>query len=330
VDAPLGAKPGRSKKDIEDEIKASRRGAQASMAKADPQTLYIRRPLLNADEVIKWAKDQGFKTTYPADEMHVTVCYSKTPVDWMKAGETWGSDPDGNLTVRPGGPRQMAAFGPDKNCAVLLFGSSDLKWRNEWLKEIGTTSDYPEYQPHVTISQDFGELDLSKVEPYQGALEFGPEVFAPVKENAMADVVEKSISSYFKVSGVDEGLGLVFGWGIVCKEAGQDYTDTQGNHIPEAAMVEAVTDFMKSERVHGDMHDRGVSADLPAGMVVHSFPLTTDIAKAMGIETSKTGWMVATAPDKAMLAKFKSGEYTGFSIGGEHIEIDGKPVAEVA
>ena len=29
---------------------------------------------------------------------------------------------------------------------------------------------------------------------------------------------------------------------------------------------------------------------------------------------------------KAMLAKFKSRELTGFSIGGEHVEIDGKPV----
>jgi hypothetical protein len=59
---------------------------------------------------------------------------------------------------------------------------------------------------------------------------------------------------------------------------------------------------------------------------VHSFPLTAEIAKAMGVATKKTGWMIAMAPDAAMLQKFASGEYTGFSIGGEHLELNGKPV----
>lgn len=148
----------------------------------------------------------------------------------------------------------------------------------------------------------------------------------PVSQMMKSGAEGEGFESFFKVSGVDEGLGLVFGWGIVCKEGGVDYYDVQKNHIPEDAMVEAVTDFMKSARVHGDMHVRGTGPELAAGMVVHSFPLTTDIAKAMGIETTKTGWMVATAPDKAMLAKFKSGEYTGFSIGGDYIEINGQPV----
>jgi hypothetical protein len=138
--------------------------------------------------------------------------------------------------------------------------------------------------------------------------------------------VDKAFGTFFKVSGVDEDLGLVYGWGIVCKENGVDYYDSQDNHIPEGAMVYAVTDFMKSERVHGEQHSRGVTAGDPAGMVVHSFPLTTEIAKQMGITTGKTGWMVATAPDKAMLAKFKSGELTGFSIGGRHIELDGQTI----
>ena len=50
-----------------------------------------------------------------------------------------------------------------------------------------------------------------------------------------------------------------------------------------------------------------------------AFPLTSDIAKAMGITTTRTGLMVAAkfAPD--VLAKFKSGEYTGFSIGGVRV-----------
>lgn len=125
------------------------------------------------------------------------------------------------------------------------------------------------------------------------------------------------MQKFFKVAGVNEDLGLVFGWGIVCKEGGEPYVDTQNDHIPEEAMVRAATDFMKNSRAAGDMHSR-----MGAGSIVHSFPLTAEIAKAMGIECDRTGWMVAAAPDPAMLAKFKSGEYTGFSIGGEALDGD--------
>lgn len=164
--------------------------------------------------------------------------------------------------------------------------------------------------PRARLPKVIGQRTLSDVEDERkGDLRTG------------AGAVSKSFVSFCKVSGVDEGLGLVFGWGIICKEAGQDYVDLQGNQIPESAMVEAVTDFMKGERMAGEQHAR-----MDAGTVVHSFPLTTDIANAMGVTSGRTGWMVAVAPDPAMLAKFKSGHLTGFSIGGEHIEIDGKPL----
>ena len=118
-----------------------------------------------------------------------------------------------------------------------------------------------------------------------------------------------------KVAKVDESLGLVFGWAIVCTEKGADYFDTQGDNIPEDAMLKAVTDFAKSSRVAYEQHSRE-----EAGHVVHSFPLTKEIAAVFGIECEKTGWMVAMQPDADMLAKFKSGELTGFSIGGRRIE----------
>lgn len=115
---------------------------------------------------------------------------------------------------------------------------------------------------------------------------------------------------------VDAELGIVFGFAIVCKIDGEDYYDLQGDHIPESAMLEATADFMKSERVMLDMHD-GESK----GQVVFAFPLTTDIAKALGIETKTTGLIIGMKPDDSeILGKFASGEYSGFSIGGSYIE----------
>ena len=116
-----------------------------------------------------------------------------------------------------------------------------------------------------------------------------------------------------KILKVDDELGLVFGWGIICKINGVEYFDVQDDSIPEDAMLEAVTDFAKTARMAGDMHE------FEDGTVVHEFPLTTDIAKAFDITCPNTGWMVAVEPSPEVLAKFKSGEYTGFSIGGERI-----------
>ena len=119
----------------------------------------------------------------------------------------------------------------------------------------------------------------------------------------------------------DAALGLVLGWGIVCKKGGEDYFDTQGDCIPEESMLEATTDFMKSSRIAGTMHARTADGQVvKAGTVVHSMPLTQQIADIFKLSTEQTGWMVAIAPDPGMLAKFKNGELTGFSIGGKRLE----------
>lgn len=111
--------------------------------------------------------------------------------------------------------------------------------------------------------------------------------------------------------------GLVFGFAMVCCEDGEPYFDLQGHHIPEDAMLGASVDFMATARVAKAMHDGE-----PAGQILFGFPLTTDIAKALEIETPRTGLLVAMKPEADMLAKFMSGEYTGFSIGGYAQEIE--------
>ena len=81
--------------------------------------------------------------------------------------------------------------------------------------------------------------------------------------------MSKDFQLYAKAESVDADLGLVFGWGIICTEHGEPYFDTQGDHIPENSMLEAVSDFMKSARVSLDQHQGS-----QVGQVVHSFPMT--------------------------------------------------------
>jgi hypothetical protein len=131
---------------------------------------------------------------------------------------------------------------------------------------------------------------------------------------------------------VDAKLGLVFGYAIVCKVKNADgefepYFDAgsldegdgvvYSDHIPEDVMLEGVTDFMKSARIAGDMHERnGDDEPIAKGTVVHSFPLTEDIAAGLGITAEKTGWLVAMQPDPEVFKLYQSGERKQFSIGG--------------
>lgn len=156
------------------------------LADAKPRTLYVRRKLLNADEVIAWAKSQGFTSTLPAEDMHVTLIYSRAPVDWMKMGQPW----EDALEVPEGGPRLIEEF--DSGAVVLLFGSSELQWRHERMKEEGASFDYPEYQPHITLAYEGAPEDIDSIEPYRGVLKFGPEIFEEVDEDWKQGIKEKA------------------------------------------------------------------------------------------------------------------------------------------
>jgi hypothetical protein len=144
----------------------------------------------------------------------------------------------------------------------------------------------------------------------------------------------------------DMKLGLVFGYAIVCKvrnadgaledyydSGSEDPTDGQvySDHITEAAMLEGVTEFMKSQRVATDMHERELDDDgnqvldankraipVQSGMVVHSMPLTTSLCEWLGIAdvVKMTGWIVAMQPEAEMLKRFEDGTLRQFSIGG--------------
>lgn len=159
---------------------------QEPIKDAAPRTLYVHRPLLNADELIAWAKEQGFKTALPASDMHVTLAFSKTPMQWPEADKIEFSFENGE--------RRLAKFGDEGDVVVLQFESGTLKYRWQQFKDAGASWDYPEFHPHVTITYEIGDVDLAKVEPYQGRLLFGPEVFAEIDTDWKSRVKKSHIA----------------------------------------------------------------------------------------------------------------------------------------
>lgn len=141
-----------------------------------------------------------------------------------------------------------------------------------------------------------------------------------LKTKVGGDVVTKEFSQFVKAAGVDAEHGIVFGWGIICKEDGKPYIDVQNDEITEDSMLKAAASFAEGARIGKEMH-----AGDTKGQHLFLFPLTTDIAKALGLETKKTGLLLGYKPPADVLEKFKDGTFTGFSIGG-HI-IDSEDVA---
>ena len=144
----------------------------------------------------------------------------------------------------------------------------------------------------------------------------------------MAAQNDNRIMKVSDVLSVDEEHGVVIGWAIVCKVDGEDYYDLnvdrdgihKGERVPEhitedcmfKAAAEAVSDGLLAGN---EMHDGPDS-----GHYVFMFPLTTEIAKALDITTKRTGLLVGYKPEPDVLAKFKNGTYTGFSIEGARVE----------
>jgi hypothetical protein len=152
----------------------------------DPRPLYVHRKLLNADKLIAWARKQGFKTVVDPADMHVTVAYSKKPVNWFGMGDDYGfyREP---LRVMPGGPRVVDQLGKE-GAVVLHFWDGYLANRHRTMREAGASWDFPTYLPHVTFTYDPGEIDLAQVEPFTGELLFGPEIFEPIEQDCQGGV----------------------------------------------------------------------------------------------------------------------------------------------
>ena len=171
-----------------------------SIKDAEPRSLYISRQVLNAGDIISWAKASGFKQTMKASELHVTVVHSRKPVDWAKMpDEAWQNDEQGRIRIRPGGMRIIEQFG---EAVVLLFTSSELTYRNMRLREAGCSSDYPEYQPHITLSWKGMPKGINQTKGYPGEIILGPERFEEVNEDYREDLIEdakanRSRSDYF-------------------------------------------------------------------------------------------------------------------------------------
>lgn len=138
------------------------------------RTLYVNRPVKNADEIIAWFKAQGMQTLLPPEEMHVTIAYSKRRVDW----EALGDENTDEIEMEPSLRRSVIPLG-DKGAIVLQVASPELNTRWKTFIHKGASWDWDGYRPHITLTYK-SDVDAGRFIPFPGRIILGPEKFAEV------------------------------------------------------------------------------------------------------------------------------------------------------
>jgi hypothetical protein len=137
------------------------------------KTLYVSRPVLNKQAIRDYAKLNGFASTLPSDDFHVTVVYSKEKFDWDLDA------PDQNIIyVDPSDKRELHVF--DGGATVVHFKEQRLEDRWQSLIDMGASTSYPDYKAHITITYEGKPKDAI---PYDGELILGPEKWTEINSD---------------------------------------------------------------------------------------------------------------------------------------------------
>ncbi len=262
-----------------------------SKTNAKPKPLYVYRSVTNAADIIAHYKAQGVKKIMK--DLHVTLMWSKTPVDWMKVSAPWSYGGDaktreaGTYVVPAGGPRDNDMFGSTftGQCLVLLFNDMELTWRHQALLGMGCSYEFETFQAHVTISWDPGDIDLDEIEPWTGAIELGPEIFEQIDPDWKASVVNRKVARMMKTS-----VATAKGWALLRNAAKKKYmtrgkaktTKGKGNYSPDQ---ERDDDGKFGEGGGGTSLQKGGDTDTAGHEAVAqaslSKPLTTSQSEAL-------------------------------------------------
>ena len=285
--------------------------------------LYMSRPVINAEDICQWAAEQGFSQCLVPDDMHVTVVFSRTPFSRRftdiaegKNGsyydEPYEYEDEYNRIVVKGGKRSVVPLG-DKGAIVLKFEDPGLSMDHQQFREMGASWDHDVFQPHLSITYQGEGMDLSSVQPYTGEIILGAPVWRLLSDDwrAIETPLAKAMMQV-EILKMDEEQRIVWGWAYVSTIDGELQVDSHSDSIETVEMVKMANEYMKGVRAVKVMHE-GENR----GGIVHSLPLTAELAKFLGIETNKEGWIVGmyVSDDEAWEAT-KSSSFTGFSIGG--------------
>lgn len=117
----------------------------------------------------------------------------------------------------------------------------------------------------------------------------------------------------FEFQKADNTGSYVRGWASVVSIDGKAVEDTQGDVISIDEIRKAAHAFVTDARVAKAMHKGS-----PVGEVVESIIIDDEVAKALGMNSTKRGWWIGMQiTDESIQKRVRSRELKAFSIGGK-------------
>jgi cation transport regulator ChaB len=169
-----------------------------------------------------------------------------------------------------------------------------------------------DHETYLERMADLAGISDSLLDDAESSEVSSPDLLQRVISAILAATMEHQVAKSTEILKVDAARRIVWGWASVSTMKGELVTDRQGDRIAPAEMEKMADSFMRSARAAKAMHD---GADV--GEVIHSFPMTAELAKAFSIETDREGWITGTyIKSDAEWQKVLRGEYRGLSIGG--------------
>lgn len=160
--------------------------------------VYVSRPVTNGQEWHDWAVKHGIPSPLAADDFHVTILHSVVDVKMI---------PDKTAKAIYIGPGYgdaacFAKLGPTAEALCVCFSDWDLYNRHWNFLSNGGVSKWPTYRPHMTISMNAADFELTDEALADAPLwiNLGPEVYADLKQPAVTEAVERD------PEGVEEGV----------------------------------------------------------------------------------------------------------------------------
>lgn len=140
------------------------------------KTLYVSRTVINADDLIAFAKENNITDILAKKEMHVTVAFSRTKV----VHEDLDIDTDG-LEF------DLAKAKVEKLGDAIVIKFDDKELQKHWQKYIDAWAswDHETYQPHISLSYN-ADQDISKVGTYTWKIELWGEKAQEIKKEYLS------------------------------------------------------------------------------------------------------------------------------------------------
>lgn len=141
------------------------------------QPIYISRSVINASDILHWFKNQGISNIVDDNDLHVTVVYSRNPVDM----NTLILDTN-NITIDPNDSIFKMDLFDENQCLVMVYHNNFMQERFNYFKQKQCSWDFPEYNCHITITNNFHQsnIKLTDLKAFPEKIILGPEILEPL------------------------------------------------------------------------------------------------------------------------------------------------------